>query len=160
VACDVNGILRSVIALYGPGETVRADVRGELEDGLPPVRWDEDELRRVFVNLVANAVQSIDDGKGRVRIVVRTARSKVPGSGREAVLVTVTDDGVGILAENRVRLFEPDFSTKTHGTGLGLAICRRIVTDLSGEIRIDSAPGVGTTVSTWLPAAHAAADSP
>ncbi len=148
----MNSILRSVIALYGPGESARADVRGELEEALPPVRWDEDELRRVFVNLVANAVQALDEAKGRVRIVVRTTRSKVPGSDRDAVLVTVTDDGVGIVPENRARLFEPDFSTKTHGTGLGLAICRRIVTDLSGEIRIDSAPGIGTTVSTWLPA--------
>ena len=149
--CDVNAVLGSVIALYGTGETDHAEVRGELEEGLPPVHWDADELRRVFVNLVANAVQALDEAKGRVRVVVRSGRSKVPGSGRPAVLVTVTDDGVGIGAENRQRLFEPDFSTKTHGTGLGLAICRRILTDLSGEIRIDSEPGAGTVVSTWLP---------
>jgi len=148
---DVNEVLRGVVALYGTGETASAEVRAELGEGLAPVRWDEDELRRVFVNLVANAVQALDEAKGRVHVVVRSTHSKVPGSGRDAVLVTVADDGVGIPPENRSRLFEPDFSTKTHGTGLGLAICRRIVTDLSGEIRIDSTPGQGTTVSTWIP---------
>ena len=63
----------------------------------------------------------------------------------------MNERGSRTSTENRPRLFEPDFSTKTHGTGLGLAICRRIVTDLSGEIRIDSTQGAGTGVSTWLP---------
>ena len=146
----VNEVLRSVATLYGGAE---AQVVTDLADGLPPVRWDRDELRRVFVNLVANAVQAKDDGKGRVLVTVRSSRAKVPATGRDGVLVTVTDDGVGIAPEHRARLFEPDFSTKTHGTGLGLAIVKRIVADLSGDLRIDSTPGRGTTVSTWLPAA-------
>ena len=76
------------------------------------------------------------------------------------MVVTVADDGVGIPPENMRRLFQPDFSTKTRGTGLGLAIVKRIVTDLGGEIRIESAPGRGTTVTTWLPAATGAPEGP
>ncbi len=102
--------------------------------------------------LVANAVQALDPVKGRVRVEVRSRPATVPGTSRPGILVTVRDDGVGIPPEHQVRLFEPDFSTKSSGTGLGLAICRRILVDLGGEIRIESAPGTGTTVSSWFPA--------
>ena len=160
VDVPVNDVLRSVATLYGGAEGAEAQVTTDLADDLPPVRWDRDELRRVFVNLVANAVQAKDDDKGRVLVTVRSRRAKVPATGRDGVLVTVEDDGVGIAPEHKARLFEPDFSTKTHGTGLGLAIVKRIVADLSGDLRIDSTPGRGTTVSTWLPAAAAAGAPP
>jgi len=150
--CDLNDVLRSVVALYGT-EQHEATVTADLADGLPPVRWDQDELRRVFLNLVANAVQALDPAKGRVRVEVRSRPANVPGTARPGILVTISDDGVGIPPENRARLFEPDFSTKSSGTGLGLAICRRILVDLGGEIRIDSDTGTGTTVSAWFPSA-------
>ncbi|MCC7139030.1 MAG: HAMP domain-containing protein [Planctomycetes bacterium] len=153
VEVDVNDVLRSVALLYTGGESARETIETDLAPDLPAVRWDRDELRRVFVNLVANAVQAVDEGKGRVRVSIRSCRAPAPGSGREGVLVTVADDGVGIPPDHMPRLFQPDFSTKTHGTGLGLAIVKRIVGDLGGEIRIASEPGHGTTVSTWLPAA-------
>jgi signal transduction histidine kinase len=151
VEINVNHLLASVCALYGVGDEAGSTVEAELADELPPVRWDADELRRVFVNVVANAVQSLDEAKGAVHVVVRSAPATVPGSGREGCVVTVTDDGVGIPPENRARLFEPEFSTKRSGTGLGLAIVKRILTDLGGEIAIESEPGRGTVVSIWLP---------
>ncbi|HVG93102.1 MAG TPA: HAMP domain-containing sensor histidine kinase, partial [Planctomycetota bacterium] len=150
---DVDDVLRSVALLYAGGESSPVRVETDLGGGLPAVRWDEDEIRRVYMNLVANAVESRADGQPIVRVTIRSRPGKVPGSGREGVVVTVVDDGVGIPPENRERLFHPSFSTKTHGTGLGLAIVRRIVTDLGGEIRIESEPGRGTRVTTWLPSA-------
>jgi len=152
-ALDVNEQVRSVAVLYAGGESAREQIETDLASDLPGVRWDRDEVSRVFVNLVGNAVESLDEAKGRVRITVRTRRGLGPKDGRDGVLVTIADDGVGIPPENMRRLFQPDFSTKTRGTGLGLAIVKRIVTDLGGEIRIESAPGRGTTVTTWLPAA-------
>jgi two-component system, NtrC family, nitrogen regulation sensor histidine kinase NtrY len=120
------------------------------------VRWDRDELRRVFVNLVANAVEAADPAKGAVRVVVRSRPARLGGTGRAGLLATVEDDGVGIPPEARARLFEPDFSTKSSGTGLGLAIVKRIVSDLGGEVAIESEPGRGTKASVWLPASPGA----
>ena len=127
-----------------------------LSEGLPPVRWDKDELRRVFVNLVANAVQALDEKKGRVKVAVRSEKAVVPSTGKAGVLVTVADDGVGTPAENRAHLFEPDFSTKSAGTGLGLAIVKRVLADLGGEIAIESETGKGTKVRVWMPGTHPA----
>jgi signal transduction histidine kinase len=156
---DVGETLRSVCALYAGSQDGRADVECAVEPGLPPVRWDADELRRVFVNLVANAVQAIDESKGRVHIRVRAARAPAPAGG-DGVRVEVEDDGVGIPEGNRGRLFEPDFSTKTGGTGLGLAIVKRILADLGGDIRVDSSPGTGTRVTVRLPSGDAEGSAP
>lgn len=156
----MNELLRSVAVLYAGGESARERIETDLAGDLPTVRWDRDELSRVFVNLVGNAVEAVDEAKGRVRVDVRSRRGPSPKDGRDGVVVTVADDGVGIPPENMRRLFQPDFSTKTRGTGLGLAIVKRIVTDLGGEIRIESAPGRGTTVTTWLPAVTGAVERP
>jgi nitrogen fixation/metabolism regulation signal transduction histidine kinase len=160
VDVNVNLLVSSVCALYGAGDEAGSTVDAELADELPPVRWDVDELRRVFVNVVANAVQSLDEAKGSVHVLVRSSPASVPGTGKEGCLVTVTDDGVGIPPENRGRLFEPEFSTKSSGTGLGLAIVKRILTDLGGEIAIESEPGRGTVVSIWLPRSDPQAPPP
>jgi signal transduction histidine kinase len=155
VDADVGAILRSVAALYAGSEQGKAEVEADVAEGLPTVRWDADELRRVFVNLVANAVQALDEAKGRVHVAVRARRAPDAATGRDGVRVEVEDDGVGIAAGLEGRLFEPDFSTKTGGTGLGLAIVKGILADLGGEIRIDSTPGKGTLVTVRLPAGGA-----
>jgi signal transduction histidine kinase len=68
------------------------------------------------------------------------------------VVLTVSDEGTGIPAEELDRLFQPFHGTFAKGSGLGLAIVHRIVSDYSGEIRVSSQPGSGTTVSVRLPA--------
>jgi signal transduction histidine kinase len=110
------------------------------------VRWDEEELRRVLVNLVGNAVQSIRT-EGRVDV---RARPHARG-GRPGVTIEVADDGVGIPRENLERLFEPGFSTKTSGTGLGLAIVRGILDDMGGDVEVESHTGEGSTFRVWWP---------
>jgi signal transduction histidine kinase len=143
---DPAGLVREVVHLWSGssahGVTVSADVPGAL----PTVAWDEQEMRRVLMNLVANAVQAIP-GEGKVTVAGR-AESR---GGREGVVVAVSDTGVGIPPEALARLFEPDFSTKTSGTGLGLAIVRRILDDLGGEISVDTVVDRGSTFSTWFP---------
>jgi nitrogen fixation/metabolism regulation signal transduction histidine kinase len=156
---DVDDVLRSVVALYSAapegGDAPRATVEAALAGGLPAVRWDRDELRRVFVNLVANAVEARDPAKGIVHVAVRSRAARHGVRNRAGVLVTVEDDGVGIPAESRERLFQPDFSTKSSGTGLGLEIVKRVLSDLGGEIAIESEPARGTRASVWLPASDA-----
>jgi len=78
------------------------------------------------------------------------------GRFRARVAAGVADDGPGIPAELRARVFEPFFTTRREGTGLGLAIARRLVTDVGGRIGLDSEEGRGTRVHVILPAAVAA----
>ncbi len=112
---------------------------------LPPIRCMPAKLNQVFVNLLLNAVQSIED-KGVIRI--RTYRTK---DGQ--VAVEIRDDGCGISEEHLGHLFEPFFTTKAvgHGTGLGLSLSYGIVKDHGGNIEVDSTPGVGTCFRILLP---------
>ena len=88
-------------------------------------------------------------GGGRLRL---GARIEPEGGGHaESAVLEVSDEGVGIPAEELDAIFQPFRSTFTQGTGLGLAIVHRIVSDYAGEIQVSSTPGKGTTVSVKLP---------
>jgi signal transduction histidine kinase len=102
-------------------------------------------MREVLINLVLNAQQATS-GEGK-SITVLTRREE----GR--VLVSVTDQGCGIPADNVDKLFDPFFTTKTDGTGLGLSIVHRIVEAHDGLVYVDSTPGVGSSFTISLPAA-------
>jgi signal transduction histidine kinase len=143
---DVGALVQHVVTLYSGSAQDGVRVVAEVAPDVPSVRWDEEELRRVLVNLVGNAVQAIR-GEGRVTVRARAeAREGGPG-----VAIDVSDTGVGIAREHMERLFEPDFSTKTSGTGLGLAIVRGILDDMGGEVRVESEAGRGTTFRLWWP---------
>lgn len=143
---DVAALARDIVALHSGSAGEGVVVTGEIPSDLPRIRWDAQEIRRVLVNLVGNAVQSIR-GEGRVRVRVRPERR----GHREGVRVEVIDTGEGIRPEHLDRLFEPDFSTKTSGTGLGLAMVRRTLDDMAGDIAVESTPGEGSTFSAWWP---------
>src|SRR5690606_15624844 len=119
----------------------------ELDPGVPLVRVDAEQLRQVLMNLVRNAMQSMN-GRGVVRIGTRCHS----GSGRdEWVEIWVRDDGAGIAPQVLKNLFVPCFTTKDRGTGLGLAISQRIVEEMGGRIDVVSHPGRGSTFSVVLP---------
>ena len=140
---DVAVVVRDVVALETLGES-RVAWALATDDDLPAALAREDELREVLLNLFENA--RLADSR-RVRIEVRRG---VRSDGTPAVVVTVRDDGSGITADVLPRIFEPHFSTRTSGSGLGLAITRRIVESWGGEVTIDSAEDVGTTVRVVL----------
>ncbi len=144
---DVAALVRHVVDLNAGSRAHGVEVAADLPPGLPPVVADEEELRRVLVNLVNNAVQSIV-GAGRVSVRARSAAGPHDTPG---VALEVADSGAGIAPEHRVRLFEPYFSTKTSGTGLGLAIVKRIVDDLGGSVSFESQPGRGSLFRVWCP---------
>jgi signal transduction histidine kinase len=124
-----------------------------------PVRghWDEDQLRQVFVNLLANAV---DAGPAESPVTISVERATTPAgdrrngeSGRHvpAARVSITDRGQGMDERTRARIFEPFFTTKKKGTGLGLAIARQIIEQHGGRIVVESAPAQGTRFTIDLP---------
>jgi signal transduction histidine kinase len=114
------------------------------------VRLDPTHLDQILMNLVGNALDATRAGC-TVRV---TTEVVTDDDGRDAVL-TVRDDGVGIDADTRRRIFEPYFTTKRGaGTGLGLAIVHALAERAGGFIDVESAPGKGTVVTVHLPVAE------
>lgn len=118
----------------------------ELETDERPlvVAGDEDRLKQVFLNLVRNGMEAMNEG-GRLSMQARL--------NGDAVEVVVSDEGPGISEENKERVFSPFFTTKSHGTGLGLCVSKRIIEEHEGSaMTMESAEGVGTTFTVSLPA--------
>jgi len=127
----------------GTGIQVRQDL-----EGLPPIECYPVEVNQLFMNLLLNAIQAIEDhGDGTGVITVQGRRRE------DGVLVEVQDTGPGITPELQERIFEPGFTTREGrvGMGLGLLISRQIVDRHGGSIEVESAPGEGATFSVFLP---------
>jgi signal transduction histidine kinase len=125
-------------------------------------RLDEDQLRQVFVNLLANAADASAEGSPVTVSTTHVERRVAPpadpnGGGDDAgalvphARVTVADRGAGMDDGTRARIFVPFFTTKRRGTGLGLAIVKKIVEQHGGSITVESAPGEGTSFHVELP---------
>ncbi len=123
----------------------RIDFKIETPEDLPPVSGDAGQLQQAIIALATNAVDAMPDGG------VLTISSRIDGLN---ILVEVSDNGVGIPAENVAKIFEPFFTTKEigKGTGLGLAVCYGILTEHGGRLDVQSTVGVGTTFTISLPA--------
>jgi signal transduction histidine kinase len=109
---------------------------------------DENQIRQIVWNLATNGLRAMKGG-GRLRLGARI--EPAAGGRAESAVLEVSDEGVGIPAEELDAIFQPFRSSFTKGTGLGLAIVHRIVSDYAGEIQVSSTPGKGTTVSVRLP---------
>ncbi|HEY6192135.1 MAG TPA: ATP-binding protein [Bacteroidota bacterium] len=138
--CDIHEILGEARDLYEQDGKIKFVT--DFGPGHPRVNADREELRRVFINILRNAVQAMEHGG---TVAMSTRRSG------ESILIRIKDDGPGIPAEVRARLFEPNFSTKTDGMGLGLAIVKKIIDDLGGSITLESSVGNGTAAIILLP---------
>ncbi len=114
-----------------------------LQDGLPLVELDGDQMRQVTINLILNAGGAMPDGGS---LTVQTELVDA-----EHVCISFRDTGCGIPDENLEKIFEPFYTTKARGTGLGLAITKQIIEQHQGEIHIDSIVGTGTCVTVILP---------
>jgi PAS domain S-box-containing protein len=140
---NLNDVVKESAQFFGPEiEDRDLILETELEERLPPVMLDPDQIKQVLFNLIKNAVQAM-----RSHGILHVATGKHSGG----VWVSVRDTGGGIAPETMARLFEPFYTTKDSGTGLGLLIVRRIVREHGGELELDSAPGQGTTVRVRLP---------
>ncbi|MEE2636553.1 MAG: ATP-binding protein [Acidobacteriota bacterium] len=142
--CDLNAIVEDVIESPRERDVV---INGDLAESLPPLVGDPVSVRRILENLVANAVDSLQDARGTVDVVTQSC---VDGQNL-VVRVAVTDTGQGMTEAETAHIFTDFYTTKPHGTGLGLSIVRRLVLDLEGTVRVTSQIGVGTTVTIEIP---------
>ena len=148
---DINDVVQRTAALletYESAAEIALEVR--LDELIPPVAGDPEQLRQVFLNLGLNALQALEPG-GTLEIVTTRRRRSRLGYGSFAE-IRFRDTGVGIPPDAIPNLFIPFFTTKQRGTGLGLAISQRIVTQHGGTIEVRSSPGMGSTFSVFLPA--------
>jgi PAS domain S-box-containing protein len=131
-----------------------------LAGALPKVMGDANQLEQVFLNLISNARDAIDDTTGPKKELTISSSFSEDG-GAPSVVVAVKDTGVGVPPENLSKIFEPFFSTKPvgKGTGLGLSLCFGIVEAHGGRIDIRSRVGEGTEVSVILPAKESGKES-
>jgi signal transduction histidine kinase len=112
------------------------------------IKGDSQRIRQVFWNLLINACQAMPQG-GEITVTARvSSRAK---DDLDWCVIIIKDSGEGIAKEDRDRIFNPFFTTKTGGTGLGLSIVYRIIEDHQGTITVDSAPGRGTQFIIRLP---------
>jgi signal transduction histidine kinase len=144
--CDLNALVADVASAAQARE--RVEIETELAGTLPNVIGDPIAFRRILENLIANAVDSLESKPGRVTISTESIRR----DGELTVGMTVADTGRGMTTEETGKIFNDFYTTKEGGTGLGLSIVRRLVMDVQGTIRVESAPGRGTRIIIEIPA--------
>jgi PAS domain S-box-containing protein len=144
----INEVVNEVISLVQHELfSHRVALRLELAPALPPVLADRIQLQQVILNLVINGIEAMQPVKDRPReLVIRTLQDETG-----QVLVTVSDVGIGVAAENADRLFDAFFTTKSSGMGMGLSICRSIVNAHGGRLSASGNAGPGATFQFTLP---------
>ena len=137
-------IIEETVALYteGPKKT-RFDIR--IDDRIPLLNLDRQQIKQAMINLVDNAIAAIDDN-GYITITVTNDPIL------KRVRIEIADDGPGISDDDKTRLFEPNFSTKKAGMGLGLTIVNTIIVDHHGMIRVQDNQPRGAKFVIELPA--------
>jgi PAS domain S-box-containing protein len=148
VQLDINQVVKEAITLV-QRELVRHRVllRTELAPALPGIHGDRVQLQQVIINLLMNGIEAMEPVTDRPRQL--TVRSSQDETGQ--VLLSVTDCGVGISADNANRMFNAFFTTKSSGLGMGLSICRSIVEAHGGRMSASGNEGPGATFQFVLP---------
>src|SRR5690606_657503 len=120
------------------GITVKKDWEKDFQ-----VNGEEHHLKQVFINLLKNAIESMDE-PGEIQILMKPEDESM-------LSITFTDSGNGIAADDLSEVFQPFYTTKASGTGLGLLISQKIVQEHQGDLLISSTLGVGTAATILLP---------
>jgi signal transduction histidine kinase len=143
---DVNKVIQDAVNIVQYGKRVKnIDFGLDLSDQLPLIHAVSDQLTQVLINLLINAIDSLEGNPGK--ITIRSyEREKV-------VHIEVRDNGKGILEEDSEKIFEPFFTTKEvgKGTGLGLWVSYGIVKTFGGDISVESAVGRGSKFTITFP---------
>jgi signal transduction histidine kinase len=148
----MNEVIREMIdMLRNEADRHSVTMRTDLAEGLPRVMADHVQLQQALMNLMLNGIEAMRDMTGELSIKSRLAEDCL-------VLISVTDDGVGLPSDKTDQIFNAFFTTKPHGTGLGLAITRSIIESHGGRLWATANSGRGTTFHFTLArqrAAHA-----
>ena len=143
---SINDLLEEIVYLssqrtkYG-----NIEIQTQLAENLPPISASETEMQQVFLNLVNNAIDAMENTGGTIWLVSKNAGDEI--------VVEVADDGPGIAEANLSRIFDPFYTTKPvgKGTGLGLSICYGILNKIGGDIEAHSVKGEGCTFKVRIP---------
>ena len=143
---NVNRILENTLSLYN-GRIQDVLIQKDLDPGVPDLSLDQEQMKRVFINVFDNALEAMAKNPGSRVLRLRTS-SDAP---QKTVRIEISDTGQGFPEEYRDNMFLPYFSTRKGGTGLGLAIVRQIVSDHGGSVRVEPNVPVGSTIVIDLP---------
>lgn len=153
---NINDPIQDVFKVMGHQvKSHQVELVLDLADNIPPILAEHNRLEQVFINMVTNAIDAMDEKCAKINgpdcEKILTIRTFTNG---DQVVAVVSDTGIGIPKEIRDKIFEPFFTTKEvgKGTGLGVSISYGIIKDYDGDIHIDSYPGRGTTFTLSFPA--------
>jgi signal transduction histidine kinase len=168
---EIRRVIRDVVDLFSPmAEKRKISIHLRLEETLPPLQADADQLQQVFMNLFSNAIDAMKEGG-----VLAVGASFVPeaeagdlGEGGGCVRIAISDTGGGMDEETARHAFEPFYTTRnietdvgaSIGMGLGLSICRQIIKSHFGEISVRTEQGKGTEFTLLIPVNPPALRSP
>ncbi len=153
IETDINRVIEQTAEIVRADNAGNTTINVSLEDALPPVESEPEQLKQVFINLAQNAMQAMGDG-GELTITSKLTQGRVTNPARRDrgfVRIGFTDTGPGIPEDVLRNIFIPFFTTKERGTGLGLAVSLRIMKNLGGTIEVSSLVGHGTTFSVLVP---------
>ncbi len=146
--CNINSLISDIIETF---VEVDSNIIFQFiaDQDLPKVNLDQEQIRRMMMNLVDNAIDSLGDvvNGERPKIVARTIYAQK----QNRAIIEITDNGIGIKPSDKTRIFEPYFTTKSDGTGLGLAIVSTVISDHRGTIRVYDNEPRGTKMVVELP---------
>jgi two-component system, NtrC family, nitrogen regulation sensor histidine kinase NtrY len=146
---DLHRILEISLSLYN-GRVQDVRIERSFDASLPLVRLDAEQMKRVFINLIDNALEAMSGSNARAKVLkIRTSRNPQ----QRSVRIEISDTGRGFPKEYQDSLFLPYFSTRRGGTGLGLAIVRQVVSDHHGQVRAEPNSPLGTIIVIDLPLA-------
>ena len=156
--CSMNEALLAALDIAGHRlRKSEVDVEINLDENLPDVEADEDQIIQVFTNLLVNAENALEGHPEPRRLVLKSTLQD-----NKYAMISITDSGPGIPADVQSRIFEPFFTTKGvgEGTGIGLAFCHRVVKSHGGELTVRSQPGQGAEFRLLLPCKPGIATKP
>ena len=141
---NIYQIFKNVVSLMNT-KAIMTNIQVELYTNSKDIiiECSENQLKQVFINILQNSIEAMPDG-GRISIHIKEI-------GKDGIIISVIDKGIGIPEERIKRLGEPFYSTKEKGTGIGLMLSYKIIESHQGNISIMSEVGVGTTVTIYLP---------
>ena len=144
---DINALINETVTLITTDLNVRDIVlKLELDSNLPLVMGDRIQIQQVFLNLISNSFDAMEDNQGPREMLIRTI-VKDP----KTIMVAVKDSGSGISSQNIPKLFDHFFTTKSDGLGMGLSISRSIVEAHGGRLEVENNPDRGVTFYFTIP---------
>lgn len=137
---DINKVTENAIALVSyRSKKNNVTIEKHLDPCIPEINFDDNKLLQVFLNLITNAVDSVNDNG---KIIIRSY--KTHGENERIVLWEVEDNGMGISEENKSKIFEDFFTSKKNGTGLGLSVCKMLLDECGADLKFESELNKGT----------------